>query len=239
MSRSIACLIVDDEPLAREVIETHMKQVPQLDLLASCQHAMEAFELIAKQPIDLVFLDIQMPVLTGLEFVRHLPQPPAIIFTTAYRDYAVESYELDVVDYLLKPISFPRFFKAVNKFMSTRKEHSPVLQQLPKASSGSKALFVNVNKKQIKISLDEVFYIESLKDYIRIHMQTSTVMTKEKISVFAQKLPEHFLRIHRSYIVNTQHLTAFTAQDVEIKDLELPIGGSYRKEVEAFFKKQF
>ncbi|MEM7373386.1 MAG: LytTR family DNA-binding domain-containing protein [Bacteroidota bacterium] len=230
MSASVTCLIVDDEPLARDIIQSHVEQFPQLEVIASCQHALEAFEILKNRSIDLIFLDIQMPVMTGIEFVRNLPQPPAIIFTTAYRDYAVESYELDVIDYLLKPISFSRFFKAVNKFLDTHlRPPAPVEQSIPPKLPDH--LFLNVNKKHVKVRFAEIQYVESLKDYIRIHLEGGTVVTKERITVFAQKLPEYFLRIHRSFIVNTQKISAYTAQDVEIGAKEIPIGGSYRSTV--------
>lgn len=235
MTETIKCLIVDDEPLAIKLIKTHIDQLPDFEIVASCQNAIEAFEVLKKEKIDLLFLDIQMPVLTGIEFVKSLQHPPSIIFTTAYRQYAVESYELEVVDYLLKPITFTRFFKAINKYLNSRPH-----PEVPSAVSPSTSLpsapeetfiYVNVNKKHIKIWHKEIEYIESIKDYIRIHTANDSTMTKEKISEFEQKLPPYFLRIHRSFIVNTTKVTAYTAHDVEIKEKEIPIGGSYKKQV--------
>ena len=235
MSEKVKCLIVDDEPLALQLIQAHIERLPQLEIVAACQNALEAFELLKKEQIDLVFLDIQMPVLTGIEFVKSLQHPPSIIFTTAYREYAVESYELEVVDYLLKPITFTRFFKAINKYLNqnqapqapiTTTQANPVVE-----AQEDTFLYVNANKKRIKISFKDVEYIESLKDYIRIHQTNGSITTKEKISEFEQKLPAYFLRIHRSFIVNTQKITAYTAHDVEIQEKEIPIGGSYKKEV--------
>lgn len=235
MSDKVKCLIVDDEPLALQLIQSHIERLPQLEIVAACQNALEAFDLLKKEQIDLVFLDIQMPVLTGIEFVKSLQHPPSIIFTTAYREYAVESYELEVVDYLLKPITFTRFFKAINKYINQNKvpQASQVIPQAaPTAETSEDSfLYVNANKKRIKVLFQEVEYIESLKDYIRIHQASGSITTKEKISEFEQKLPPYFLRIHRSFIVNTKQITAYTAHDVEIKDKEIPIGGSYKKEV--------
>lgn len=235
MSEKVRCLIVDDEPLALQLIQAHIERLPQLEIVAACQNALEAFDLLKKEQIDLVFLDIQMPVLTGIEFVKSLQHPPSIIFTTAYREYAVESYELEVVDYLLKPITFTRFFKAINKYLNQKKASQsphPIPQTAPSPEAPEDSfLYVNANKKRIKVSFKDVEYIESLKDYIRIHQPNGSITTKEKISEFEQKLPAYFLRIHRSFIVNTKKITAYTAHDVEIKEKEIPIGGSYKKEV--------
>ena len=232
MSDTIKCLIVDDEPLAIMLIEKHISQLPQLEIVASCQNALEAFEILKKEPIDLLFLDIQMPVLTGLEFAKSLQNPPSIIFTTAYREYALESYELNVVDYLLKPITFTRFFKAINKYLNSRQsETTPVTQVTAATPAEPEYIYVNANKKHIKVLFPDILYIESLKDYVRIHTSDQRITTKDKISEFEQKLPDYFLRIHRSFIVNKRKLTAFTAHDVEIGETEIPIGVSYKKGV--------
>ena len=232
MSDNIKCLIIDDEPLAIMLIEKHVSQIPQLEIVASCQNALEAFEILKKEPIDLLFLDIQMPVLTGLEFAKSLQHPPSIIFTTAYREYALESYELNVVDYLLKPITFTRFFKAINKYLNSRQpEVVPVVQIAAPTSTLPDFIYVNANKKHIKILFQDILYVESIKDYIRIHMTNQRITTKDKISEFEQKVPDYFLRIHRSFIVNKRKVTAFTSHDVEIGKAEIPIGVSYKKSV--------
>ena len=232
MSDTIKCLIIDDEPLAIMLIEKHISQLPQLEIVASCQNALEAFEILKKEPIDLLFLDIQMPVLTGLEFAKSLQHPPSIIFTTAYREYALESYELNVVDYLLKPITFTRFFKAINKFLNSRQQETTPVVQAPTAISAEPAyIYVNANKKHIKVLFQDILYVESIKDYVRIHTTDQRITTKDKISEFEQKIPDYFLRIHRSFIVNKRKLTAFTAHDVEIGETEIPIGVSYKKGV--------
>jgi len=229
---SLKCLIVDDEPLAIKLMQRHVEQMPGLELITSFQNPLEAYAFLKNETIDLVFLDIQMPVLTGLDFVKSLQNPPAIIFTTAYRNYAVESYELDVVDYLVKPISFNRFFKAVNKFISQKNTKKPsiISPNIIEISSPTH-IYVNSNKKHIKVNFSEILYVESIKDYVRIHTSDSSIMTKDKISEFEKKLSADFLRIHRSFIVNTQKITAFTAQDVEIGEREIPIGGSYKEVV--------
>jgi len=233
----IKTLLVDDEYLALQLLEGFSNKVPELEIIDKVKSPMAALDILNHNAIDLLFLDIQMPMLNGIEFVKSLTNPPAIIFITAYRDYAVESYELDVVDYLLKPITFNRFFKAINKFQSRQ----PLQEKKQKPSSANEtneesAIYVNSNRKYIKVAFSEVLFIESLKDYVRINTTGKNIVTKDKISLFEQKLPGYFLRIHRSFIVNTKKVTAFTVHDVEIEDQEIPIGISYRKEVLAFLK---
>ena len=230
MHVKIKCLIIDDEPLAAALIEAHVNQVPNLEVVAICMNALEGFEILKKQSVDLIFLDIQMPLLTGIEFLKSLSNPPKVIFTTAYREYAIESYELEVVDYLLKPISFDRFFKAINKFFKAIESAAPVKVSIDSQNT-SGFVYVNSNKKHHKISFSEILYVESIKDYIRIHLHDKTIVTKDKISDFAQKLPANFLRTHRSYIVNSDKITAYTVHDVEIGSIEIPIGISYKKQL--------
>lgn len=229
MDNKTTCIIIDDEPLAIRLITRHVEQLPELELLKSFQNPIEAFNFVKSNAVDLIFLDIQMPTLTGVEFVKSLNHKPGIIFTTAFRDYAVESYELNVVDYLVKPITFPRLLTAVHKFLGQKKE-TAVMSPAPE-SEIKNYFYVNANKKRIKVSYEKIDYIESIKDYIRIHMGEERVITKHTISDFEKKLPDNFLRIHRSFIVNKNKLTAFTLQDVEIGKKEIPIGGSYKKEV--------
>lgn len=229
----IRCLIIDDEPLAIEVIKAHLAQLPELALVGCFGNPVAALETLKTEQIDLIFLDIEMPLLSGIDFIKTIPTVPKVIFTTAYRNYAIESYELDVVDYLLKPISFSRFFKSINKFKT--------LTQLPPSIAAGKGevllndhLYVNANKKFIKIAFNAILYVESMKDYIRIHTSEKTVVTKEALSSFEAKLPFEFLRIHRSFIVNTKKVTAFTKVDVELGKTELPIGSSYKDTVLGF-----
>lgn len=236
MNTSTKCLIVDDEPLAIELIKDHIERIPQLEIAGTCQNALKAFEIIKKEPIDLLFLDIQMPVLTGMEFVKSLQNPPSVIFTTAYRQYAVESYELDVIDYLLKPITFTRFFKAINKYFNTLDQAIPAPVATVPPPPTDNYIYVNANKKHIKVPFEDILFVESIKDYVRIHTAGKNIVTKDKISDFAEKLPDTFLRVHRSYIVNTSKITAFTAHDIEIEKHEIPIGISYKKQVFEFLK---
>jgi DNA-binding LytR/AlgR family response regulator len=226
----VNCIIIDDEPLATALIEAHVANIPNLNIIAVCNNALEGFEVLKTQSVDLIFLDIQMPLLTGIEFLKSLSNPPKVIFTTAYREYAIESYELEVVDYLLKPISFDRFFKAINKFFKTIETNTSIIT-VSDSQEVSKFIYVNSNKKQHKISFSEILYVESIKDYIRIHLHDKTIVTKDKISDFEQKLSSDFLRTHRSYIVNSDKITAYTVNDVEIGNIEIPIGISYKKQL--------
>ena len=232
---SIRCLIVDDEPLAVEILESFVERVDSLDLVASCTNGVKAFDILKKEKVDLLFLDIQMPKLTGIEFLKILNPAPQVIFTTAYRDYAVESYELNVVDYLLKPIAFDRFLKAINKVMETDlKNTSADVKEVPAPSEGTDPyLFLKSDRKMVKVYLKEISYIESLKDYVRIKMADGKeVISLQKISYLEKKLPaDCFLRIHKSYIIAIHRIAAFSASSIDIGDKEIPIGRSYKSEV--------
>lgn len=226
------CIIIDDEPLAIELIKDHISKFSNLEVVGTCQNAIEGLEMLKSSHVDLMFLDIQMPTLTGIEFLKSLSNPPKVIFTTAYREYALESYELEVVDYLLKPISFDRFFKSINKFLKTEEtvQKSPRPKRIEEENSND-FIYVNANKKHHRINYDDILYAESLKDYVRIHTKSISITTKEKISDFESKLPSNFLRTHRSYIINTQKISAYTMNDIEIGDIEIPIGISYKQQV--------
>lgn len=229
MSEPYRCLLVDDEPLALQLIASHIDKIDALVVADQTQSPIEALTLLKDNEYDLIFLDIQMPVLTGLELLRTMRNPPAVIFTTAYRDYAVESYDLNALDYLIKPITFVRFVKAVDKFLQTMETTKPESIQMVTAQEQKQdSLFVNVNKRYVKVVFDKISYVESVKDYIHIHIGDDTIITKEKISEFELKLPPNFLRIHRSFIVNLDRITAFTSLDIEIGTKEIPIGKSYK-----------
>jgi DNA-binding LytR/AlgR family response regulator len=237
----IKCLLVDDEPLALDVLESYIQRVEGLELVSRCENALQAFDLLLSQPIDLIFLDIQMPRLDGIEFLKTLHNPPKVIFTTAYRDYAIEAFELDVVDYLLKPIPFSRFLKAVNKafglFQQKAGPAGPTPAPIPMPDENlqlqsQENIIVRADKKMIKVPLEEIQYIESLKDYVIIYLPTRRIVTKQKISYLEQKLPEgEFLRIHRSFLIAIKKIRAFSPNHVEINNQELPIGRSYKSEV--------
>lgn len=229
----IRCLIVDDEPPAREVIRRYIEQVPTLQLAGECANAIQAFTALQQQPVDLLFLDIRMPQLNGNDFLKTLKNPPKVIFTTAYAEYALEGYELDVVDYLLKPIPFDRFLRAINKAFepgSPRTESHPV-SQVEDAKSNSFVYF-RVDRKMVKIMLADILYIESMKDYIKIITGNGTIITKQSISSVEAMLPEkEFVRTHRSFIVNLHKIKSYTAELIEIAGTEVPIGKLFRTTV--------
>lgn len=226
----ISCLIVDDEPLAIKVIENYVARIDFLNLLGTARNAVEAFNLLAKHPVDLLFLDIQMPQLTGLEFIKTLAQAPKVIFTTAHRKFAVESYELNALDYLMKPISFERFLVAVRKALPGTEKAIPA----PPANTLQEAfIYIKADNKVFKTRLDEILYVESFKDYIVVHLTQGEALTSyQSLAHLEKSLPaEMFLRIHRSYLVNLEHLRAFSATSVHICEEELPIGRTYKEEV--------
>lgn len=229
------CLIVDDEPLAIELIETHISQMDSFEVVATSHNAIKAFEILKTQTIDLIFLDIQMPMMTGIDFIKTLKNPPKVIITTAYRDYAVEGYELDIVDYLLKPITFERFFRAIEKYHQLTQKNTVIQKETVNIKSEDDEAFIYVksNKKHIKIYLKDLLYVESLKDYIKIFTtDESIIVVKQKISLVEEKLPDaQFLRVHRSFLVNKKYISAFTANDLEINNTEIPIGISYKQKV--------
>lgn len=228
---TLKCIIIDDEPLATALIEAHLSKIPNVEIVAKCNNAVEAFGFLKSKKVDLMFLDIQMPILTGMEFLKSLSNAPKVILTTAYREYAIESYELDVIDYLLKPISFERFFKAINKCFKIKEQEENREVTYVKRSLDKDFLIINENKKLHKVAYSEILYAESLKDYVHVHTETKHIATKYKISDFEKELPDNFIRTHRSYIVNLDKITAFTTQDVEIDSLEIPIGISFKKQV--------
>jgi len=229
----LKCLIIDDEPLAQDVIENYLKNVDYVELVAKCDHALSALSFIKKQKIDLIFLDISMPFISGIDFIKTLPNPPAIILTTAHKEFAVESYELNVLDYLLKPISFERFLKAVNKLEN--RESSKLVKPAVDDSESDTFIYVKSEKKNVKILLKEILFIESLKDYIKIQTSTKSIVTQVPISAIEQRLPDGFLRIHRSFIVAKDKITAFTQHDFEIGKYQIPIGRNYKAAIAKIF----
>ncbi len=226
----IKCLVVDDEPLAIRLIEKHIAKIDNLEVVATCNTALKAFEILNLQKIDLMFLDIKMPNITGIEFLKNLKNPPKTILTTAYRDYALEGYDLGVVDYLLKPITFERFFKAVDKFLSTNTAN---IEVKTKELVPDEFILVKSGIKNYKINTNDIIYIESLKDYIKINMTgEKNITSKYKIGDIQQELnQDNFLRIHRSFIINTSKITAFTLNEIEVGGIEIPIGASYKDDV--------
>jgi len=226
------CLIVDDEPLAIEIIDTYLSKFPEIEIAGKCDNALEAFEVIRKTKIDLMFLDIQMPQITGVEFVKSLTNPPKVIFTTAYRDYACEGFDLNAVDYLLKPISFERFLKAINKYYENRTIKNEVTQSDEKPNEITDHIYIKVDKKNIKVLYGEILYIESMKDYVVFKLKDKKLITKNRISHYEEYLPtSRFLRCHRSFIIVLDKVTAYTPLFIEIADKKIPIGRNYKNMV--------
>ena len=228
----IRCLIIDDEPLAQNVIENYLKNFSFIELIAKCDNAVHALEWIKKNKIDLIFLDISMPFISGIDFIKSMQNPPQIIITTAHKEFAIESYELNVLDYLLKPISFERFLKAIDKLDNPGSENS---QSQTDASQPDSFIYVKSERKNLKILLNEILFIESLKDYIKIHTTNKTIITQVPISEIERRLPEKFLRVHRSFIVAKDKITAYTQHDLEIGKHQIPIGRSYKSMVSKVF----
>lgn len=221
----IRCLLVDDEPLALQLLEKHIAQLDFFEVAGTCNNAIKALELLNKQKIDLLFLDIKMPQISGLELLKTLRHPPKTILTTAYREYALDGFDLDVVDYLLKPVTFDRFFKAIERYLRIEKHAIPDLL----SSSEVQFIYLKSGHKYFKVDTRDVLYAESLKDYVNVHTKERIITSKYKISDLEKELDgKGFLRIHRSFIVNLQHVSAFTASDVELHNIELPIGDSYK-----------
>jgi len=225
------CLIVDDEPLAQRVIESHMEKLEDLELVAKCSNAIDAMQKLKQHNIDLIFLDIQMPELSGVDFLKTLQNPPSIIFTTAYRNYAIDAFELNVLDYLLKPITFERFIKSINKFYEFKNINTPHIFQTPNDNEKeNNFIYIRQKKTMIKVMLDNILYIESLKDYIRLFLQSGgSLMTKQKISTMAELLPENnFIRVHKSFIVNINKIKTLSPTSIGLSDKMIPIGRSYK-----------
>lgn len=232
----INVIIVDDEPLAQDVLETYIEKIPELNLVAKCNNALEANEALKEHDVHLMFLDIQMPQLTGIDFLKTLSKPPQVIITTAYPNYAIEGFELNALDYLLKPISLERFMKAVNKAQDQIE-----LQRRDTAAAGageedSDFIFVKADKKLVKVHYRDILYIEGLKDYVIIRLPQDRVITLQTMKSLEEKLPQNmFKRIHRSYIVNLDKIEAIVGNMVEVtekgKAKHLPIGKNYRDEL--------
>lgn len=237
-NRKIRCLAVDDEPPALQVIEKYVASVPLLHLAGTCGNAVDALAMLQNNAIDLLFLDIQMPYILGTDFMRTLADPPKVIFTTAFRKFAVEGFELDAVDYLLKPISFERFLKAVNKVMKLNLPlaESPQPAVAEKKEPESTAIYLRSDRKNIKVVLNDILFVESLKDYIKVVTTDKTIVSKHSISALEETLPPSFIRIHRSFIVSRNKVDSFTPELIQVGKYELPVSRSYRHEVERMLK---
>lgn len=233
MIEKIHCLAVDDEKLARTLLETYITKIPNLELVATCKSPLEALKVLQQQPIDLIFLDIQMPELTGIEFLRSLSRQPAVIFTTAYQEYALEGYQLDVVDYLVKPFRFDRFLQAVNKAARRLDQNIPGQSATPVGSIVRPYLLIQSNHTTHKVFLDEIRYIEGMREYVAFHLSDRKVITLQSLKQLERELSQNqFLRIHKSYIVAKGKVTAMDGSAVYLGKTQLPIGGIYKSQVQ-------
>lgn len=225
MKSQIRCLLVDDEPPALEILRTYINTLPGLEIVGECHHAIAAFEFLQNHETDIIFLDIKMPQLLGTDLLKAIPQPPKIIFTTAHRDYAIEGFELGAVDYLLKPYSLDRFLKAVHRALG--RESSKTESHLP---SNDRFLYIRADRKMVKVIVEEILYIESMKDYIRIFLCNGQIITKQTITAIEAMLPqEEFMRVHRSFIVSQKRISAYNQNSIFIGKVELPVGPLYKQ----------
>jgi len=232
-SKKIKCLVIDDELPARDVLQKHIADIWALELAGSCTNAVEALSFLQSNTVDLLFLDIQMPHILGTNFIRTLKNPPKVIFTTAYRKYAVEGFELDAVDYLLKPISFDRFLKSVNKILQVNLQSNATSSATENhVEPAQPFLYLRVDRKMVKVLFNDILYIEGLRDYIRIFTASKTIITKHLLSTLEEMLPsDAFLRIHRSYIISISKIDSYNADTIEIAKKELPVGRLYKHDV--------
>lgn len=224
--RKINCLIIEDEPLGAEILEGYILEIPFLHLVSICGNAISAMDVLQKEQIDLIFLDIHLPKIKGFDFLKTLNNPPNIIITSAYMEYALQSYEHNVIDYLLKPIEFSRFLTAVNKLnINPSSNHNINIKE-----DKNTFIFFNVNKKKVKVYFDEILYIEGQREYIKVFTNDKSIITKLPIGQISELLNDKgFIRIHRSYLVATEKINAFNSIQIEVNGKQIPIGRSYKE----------
>ena len=230
MINNLRCLVIDDEPLAIDVIENYLQRLNVTEI-QRCENPVEAFQLISSQVYDLVFLDIEMPLLTGLELLKSIKEPPGIIITTAYRDYAVEGFEFEVLDYLVKPIPFPRFMKAMERAMKTNRSTTAPADNTPQTFE-NEAIFLKVDRKFVRVLIKDILYVESLKDYIRVKTNTDSFVSYQSLTSITEKLPtEKFIRVHRSFTIAIDKVKVIQGSYLEIGEKLIPISREHRQEV--------
>jgi DNA-binding LytR/AlgR family response regulator len=227
MSTTYKCLVVEDEPLAQNVLKKYIGDHPSLELAAICDNALDAQQVLAAQPVSLLFLDINLPRLSGISFLKSLPHPPLVIFTTAYAEFAVEGFELDAVDYLVKPFSFERFLKAINKAMEKMQRPAPA-----SAASVPASIFIRADKKVYQVNLDEILYLESLDDYVKVVTTQTSYLVNDTLKSLLEELPAtQFIRVHKSYAIAKNKIVFFEGHFVKIGSTDIPIGASYREDI--------
>lgn len=220
--KSFTCIIIDDEELALDLLEDYVLKIDALKLSGRFLDSVESFNFLQNTPIDLIFVDINMPGLSGLELIASLRKPPAVIITTAYREYAVEGFELQVLDYLVKPISFSRFLQSVNRFLETKKKATA-------PESEDSYLIIRADRRNIQLAANEIVMVEGLKDYVKVHTESATYLTKDSIGNFYKRLPkDQFCRVHRSFVVNKQYVHSYTHEDLQLGEQKIPVGATYK-----------
>jgi len=225
----IKCIIVEDETLAQNVIQSHLQKAEQFELVGVCNNALEAKEVLNKHEVDLIFLDIQLPGMTGLNFLRNLQNPPLVVLTTAYSEYALESYEFNVIDYLLKPISFERFSKTINKIVEGKLFSQPTKENEKQPTDH---IFIKSNSKFFKVNFSEIIYVEGMKDYLKIYTADYKLITHQTMSEMEKILPsKQFIRIHKSYIIALAHIKSIYGNIIETGKASIPIGINYKEKV--------
>jgi two-component system, LytTR family, response regulator len=226
------CVVIDDEPLARKGMELHIEQIAQLELVGSFANALDAKEIIESKAVDLLFLDINMPEISGLDFLKLLEYKPMVVFATAYPQYALDGFEMDVLDYLVKPVRFERFLKAVNKatnqmaLLNSKEQLANTIESI-----NEEFIYIKAERKFFKVMLSQILHIEGLKDYVIIHLTDRKILTAMNIKTIASQLPsQHFIRISKSFIINVAHITSFDSYNVYLDKIELPLGSFYKDE---------
>lgn len=226
------CIIIDDEPLAIKVIKSHVSKFAFIEVVAECKNAMQAVDILRKENIDLMFLDINMPQVTGLEFLKSIPHPPYVIITTAYREYALEGFDLNVVDYLLKPISFERFLKAINKYCDKQEKSTGANGKETNKYESSPIFHVQDGKTIYKVHLNKILYLEGFGEYVKVHTAEKTYLSRKPMHEYEKLLPKNeFVRTHKSYIISIPQVTGFTTTSVLINGKEIPIGRTFKDTV--------
>ncbi len=229
MRSNISCIIVDDEPTAREILIAHLSKINHIEIVASCNNALEAFNCINNKKVDLIFLDINMPEISGISFAKSINNSIKIIFTTAYREYAIDGFDLHAVDYLLKPISFERLLSSINNYFEIY--HKVVAVKTAEPSQND-FIFVRSDRRMKKINFSDIHYIESYSDYIKIHCNSAIIVSRETISNIEVKLPQYqFMRIHRSYIISISKIDSFSNEEIVLNNKSIPISRNYKLEV--------
>jgi DNA-binding LytR/AlgR family response regulator len=228
----INCMVVDDEPIARDILASHIEQTPGLKLVKSCMNATEAYEGLHQHQVDLIFLDIQMPVITGTDFLRSLRNPPLVIFTTAYQQYAVEGFELNSVDYLLKPITYDRFYQAIQKVKERISYETNMQAPISTQPASVDYLFIKQDTRLVRVNYSQINYIQAEKDYSSVYLADKRLLASIHLKLFEDTLPkEDFIRVHRSYIVNLSKIVSIKGNVAELGDIEIPIGANYRDDL--------